>query len=194
MVLLIQIFEIKKKHQNLKNNDTKILEKYLKLSQLDEQEILIKEKTKKEGLDAKEVKSRLIQDGKNVVIKEEKRSFLYFLIASFKDEFILILLFLSLINFFLQDKLGSLIILIIALISALIRFVQDYSVDKFNQKLKSRIYSTTTVLRNNQELEVRVEDVVKGDIIKLNAGAIIPADLRIIEAKDLFLNESVFTG
>ena len=50
MVLLIQIFEIKKKHQNLKNNDTKILEKYLKLSQLDEQEILIKEKTKKEGL------------------------------------------------------------------------------------------------------------------------------------------------
>ena len=194
MVLLIQIFEIKKKHQNLKNNDTKILEKYLKLSQLDEQEILIKEKTKKEGLDAKEVKSRLIQDGKNVVIKEEKRSFLYFLIASFKDEFILILLFLSLINFFLQDKLGSLIILIIALISALIRFVQDYSVDKFNQKLKSRIYSTTTVLRNNQELEVRVEEIVKGDIIKLNAGAIIPADLRIIEAKDLFLNESVFTG
>lgn len=194
MVLLIQIFEIKKKHQNLKNNDTKILEKYLKLSQLDEQEILIKEKTKKEGLDAKEAKSRLVQDGKNIVIKEEKRSFLYFLIASFKDEFILILLFLSLINFFLQDKLGSLIILIIALISALIRFVQDYSVDKFNQKLKSRIYSTTTVLRNNQELEVRVEDVVKGDIIKLNAGVIIPADLRIIEAKDLFLNESVFTG
>ena len=123
-----------------KNNALIILEKYLKLSQLDEQEILIKEKTKKEGLDAKEAKSRLVQDGKNIVIKEEKRSFLYFLIASFKDEFILILLFLSLINFFLQDKLGSLIILIIALISALIRFVQDYSVDKFNQKLKSRIY------------------------------------------------------
>lgn len=191
---MIQIFEIKKKKKNLKNNDVKILEKYLSISCLKEHEVLLKYHSKKEGIDFKEAKERLITDGKNIVIREEKRSFLSFLIASFKDEFILILLFLSLINFFLHDKLGAFIILVIALISALIRFVQDYSVDKFNQKLKSKIYSTTTVLRNNQELEIRVEDVVKGDIVKLNAGAIIPADLRIIEAKDLFLNESVFTG
>ena len=191
---MIQIFDIKRKTKNLKNNDLKILEKYLSISNQKDEEDLKQYKTTKEGLSAKEAKERLAKDGKNIVIKEEKKSIIYFLFNSLKDEFIIILICLAIINFLLQDKLGSLIIFIIALISALIRFVQDYSIDKFNRKLKSSIYSTTTVLRNGQELEIKVDDVVKGDIVKLNAGAIIPADLRIIEAKDLFLNESVFTG
>lgn len=194
MIVLIQIFDIKRKKKTLKNNDLKILEKYLSISKQEDQEVFKQYNTNIEGLNSKEVKERLEKEGKNIVIKEEKKSMFYFLLNSFKDEFIIILICLAIINFFLQDKLGSLIILIIALISALIRFFQDYSVDKFNHKLKSSIYSTTTVLRNHQEVEIKVDDVVKGDIVKLNAGAIIPADLKIIEAKDLFLNESVFTG
>lgn len=191
---MIQIFDIKRKKKTLKNNDLKILEKYLSISKQEDQEIFKQYNTNIEGLNSKEAKERLEKEGKNIVIKEENKSMFYFLLNSFKDEFIIILICLAIINFLLQDKLGSLIILIIALISALIRFVQDYSVDKFNHKLKSSIYSTTTVLRNHQEVEIKVDDVVKGDIVKLNAGAIIPADLKIIEAKDLFLNESVFTG
>ena len=191
---MIQIFDIKRKKKTLKNNDLKILEKYLSISKQEDQEIFKQYNTNIEGLNSKEAKERLEKEGKNIVIKEENKSMFYFLLNSFKDEFIIILICLAIINFFLQDKLGSLIILIIALISALIRLVQDYSVDKFNHKLKSSIYSTTTVLRNHQEVEIKVDDVVKGDIVKLNAGAIIPADLKIIEAKDLFLNESVFTG
>ena len=191
---MIQIFDIKRKKKTLKNNDLKILEKYLSISKQEDQEVFKQYNTNIEGLNSKEAKERLEKEGKNIVIKEEKKSMFYFLLNSFKDEFIIILICLAIINFFLQDKLGSLIILIIALISALIRFFQDYSVDKFNHKLKSSIYSTTTVLRNHQEVEIKVDDVVKGDIVKLNAGAIIPADLKIIEAKDLFLNESVFTG
>ena len=150
--------------------------------------------SKVQGLNDNEVKIRLSKNGKNIVIKDDKKSPLYFLLMSFKDEFIIILLFLSLINFLLGDTLGSLIIVVIGIISALIRFFQDYSVYKFNRKLKSKIYSTVNVLRNNEEKEVKVENVVIGDIIKLNAGTIIPADLRIIDSKDLFLNESVFTG
>ena len=191
---MIQIFDIKRKKKTLKNNDLKILEKYLSISKQEDQEVFKQYNTNIEGLNSKEAKERLEKEGKNIVIKEEKKSMFYFLLNSFKDEFIIILICLAIINFFLQDKLGSLIILIIALISTLIRFFQDYSVDKFNHKLKSSIYSTTTVLRNHQEVEIKVDDVVKGDIVKLNAGAIIPADLKIIEAKDLFLNESVFTG
>ena len=191
---MIQIFDIKRKKKTLKNNDLKILEKYLSISKQEDQEVFKQYNTNIEGLNSKEAKERLEKEGKNIVIKEENKSMFYFLLNSFKDEFIIILICLAIINFLLQDKLGSLIILIIALISALIRFVQDYSVDKFNHKLKSSIYSTTTVLRNHQEVEIKVDDIVKGDIVKLNAGAIIPADLKIIEAKDLFLNESVFTG
>ena len=190
---MIQIFDIKKR-KNLKNNDTEIFDNYVNLSQLSNEEILKKYNTNLEGLTTKQIKNLLVQNGKNVVVKDDKKSPLYFLMQSFKDEFIIILIVLAIINLFLKDKLGSLIIILIALISALIRFFQDYSVYKFNRKLKKSIYSTVFVIRNNQEVEVKVEDVVVGDIVKLNAGTIIPADIKILSSKDLFLNESVFTG
>ena len=190
---MIQIFDIKKE-KSLKMNDSEMLKKYMDESILNNEELMKKYNSKVQGLNDNEVKIRLSKNGKNVVIKDDKKSPLYFLLMSFKDEFIIILLFLSLINFLLGDTLGSLIIVVIGIISALIRFFQDYSVYKFNRKLKSKIYSTVNVLRNNEEKEVKVENVVIGDIIKLNAGTIIPADLRIIDSKDLFLNESVFTG
>ena len=190
---MIQIFDIKKE-KSLKTNDSEMLKKYMDESILNNEELMKKYNSQVQGLNDNEVKIRLSKNGKNVVIKDDKKSPLYFLLMSFKDEFIIILLFLSLINFLLGDTLGSLIIVVIGIISALIRFFQDYSVYKFNRKLKSKIYSTVNVLRNNEEKEVKVENVVIGDIIKLNAGTIIPADLRIIDSKDLFLNESVFTG
>ena len=190
---MIQIFDIKKE-KSLKMNDSEMLKKYIDESILNNEELMKKYNSKVQGLNDNEVKIRLSKNGKNVVIKDDKKSQLYFLLMSFKDEFIIILFFLSLINFLLGDTLGSLIIVVIGIISALIRFFQDYSVYKFNRKLKSKIYSTVNVLRNNEEKEVKVENVVIGDIIKLNAGTIIPADLRIIDSKDLFLNESVFTG
>ena len=190
---MIQLFDIKKR-KNLKNNDTEIFDNYIKISQLSNEEILKKYNTNLEGLTTKQIKNLLVQNGKNVVVKDDKKSSLYFLMQSFKDEFIIILIVLAIINLFLKDKLGSLIIILIALISALIRFFQDYSVYKFNRKLKKSIYSTVFVIRNNQEVEVKVEDVVVGDIVKLNAVTIIPADIKILSSKDLFLNESVFTG
>ena len=98
------------------------------------------------------------------------------------------------INFSLGDKLGSLVIVLIAIISMLIRVLEDYSAYKFNKKLRSKIVSTTKVIRDNKELEIKVENVVVGDIISLNAGSIIPADCIVVNSKDLFVNESVFTG
>ena len=76
----------------------------------------------------------------------------------------------------------------------LIKVLEDYSVYKFNKKLRSKIVSTTKAIRDNKELEIKVENVVIGDIISLNAGSIIPADCIVINSKDLFVNESVFTG
>ena len=191
---MIRIFDIKKAKKDLKSNDVNIFNNYISLSKMSNDSILEKYKSNLDGLKDSEVKKRLDSNGKNVVIKEDNKNILYFLIESFKDEFIIILLFLAVINFFLGDKLGSLIIVFIAIISSLIRFFQDYSVYKFNKKLKNSIYSTVNVLRNGKEKEVKVEDVVVGDIVNLNAGTIIPADLKILECRDLFINESVFTG
>ena len=74
------------------------------------------------------------------------------------------------------------------------RFFQNYSIYKFNQKLKQSVVSKCLVVRNNKEIEINITDIVVGDIVKLNAGSIIPADIKLIEAKDLFINQSAYTG
>ena len=177
-----------------KINDILILKDYNEISKLTTEEILTKYHTKEEGLTNKEAQKRLNNNGKNIVIKEVNRSIFYFIFNSLKEEFIIILLVLAVINFSLGDKLGSLVIVLIAIISMLIRVLEDYSVYKFNKKLRSKIVSTTKVIRDNKELEIKVENVVIGDVISLNAGSIIPADCIVVNSKDLFVNESVFTG
>ena len=177
-----------------KIDDILILKDYNEISKLTTEEILTKYHTKEEGLTNKEAQKRLNSNGKNIVIKEVNRSIFYFIFNSLKEEFIIILLVLAVINFSLGDKLGSLVIILIAIISILIRVLEDYSAYKFNKKLRSKIVSTTKVIRDNKELEIKVENVVVGDVISLNAGSIIPADCILINSKDLFVNESVFTG
>lgn len=177
-----------------KINDILILKDYNEISKLTTEEILTKYHTKEEGLTNKEAQKRLNNNGKNIVIKEVNRSIFYFIFNSLKEEFIIILLVLAVINFSLGDKIGSLVIVLIAIISILIRVLEDYSAYKFNKKLRSKIVSTTKVIRDNKELEIKVENVVIGDVISLNAGSIIPADCIVINSKDLFVNESVFTG
>ena len=191
---MIQLFEIKKKVKQMKNTDKELLEEYTKISNKNKEDILKEYNTKEEGLTQKEYEKRYEQNGPNIVVKNEKKSWLEFFIKSFNDKFIYILLLLAIIDFALSDKLGAGIIVGIAVVSAFIKFCQNYSTYKFNQKLKAQIYSSTNVVRSGKEKEVRVENIAIGDIIKLNAGSIIPADVILIESKDLFLNQSVFTG
>lgn len=196
---MIKLFLIKNKFKNKKfisNKDNEILENYKTFSRKDISDILEEFITDKEsGLTIKEASKRLDLDGENIVVKDEKHSWFYFFIDSFKDKFIFILIILALINKFVgKDNLGTIIILAIGFVSAMIKFFQNYSTYKFDQTLKSKMFSTVSVVRNQKEQNIRTENVVKGDIIHLNAGSIIPADVRIIENKDLFLNQSVFTG
>ena len=194
---MIKLFEIKNKIKNKKilKEDTKIIEKYKEILSKSKEEVLKEYSTNIEkGLAKKEAEKRLEQDGENVVIQEKKRSWLYFFLKAFQDKFIYILVILSIINYFASDdKIGTIIILGIGLISAIIKFAQNYSTYRFNQKLKSELFTTATVLREEEET-VRVENVVKGDIVHLNAGSMIPADVMILESKDLFINQAVFTG
>lgn len=190
---MIKLFEIKNK--KVDKQDTELLEKYKKiLSQSKEQVIKQFSTSYQNGLTTKEAEKRLEQNGENVVIQEKKRNWLYFFIKSFEDKFIYILIILSIINYFAsKDTIGTIIILCIGIISAIIKFVQNYSTYRFNQKLKAELFTTATVLREKEEI-VKVEKIVRGDIVHLNAGTMIPADVMILESKDLFINQAVFTG
>ena len=167
---------------------------YLELSKLDDKEIFKIYDTNIKGLSKEEANIRLDKYGKNIPNNTKEKTILYFIFESFKDKFILILFLLALVNYITGDKLGSIIIILIALVSAFIRFMQDYSTYKFNKKLKEEIRIFTDVIRNGKQKEIRQENVVVGDIITLSAGSVVPADLYIFDSKDLFINQSIFTG
>ena len=167
---------------------------YNQITKMNKEKVLTLFKTNEQGLNENEVNERIKTFGENIATNSKKKTPLYFIIEGFKDKFVLILLLLAVIDFITDDKIGACIILGITLISVLIRFTQDYSTYKFNEKLKSQIRIFTDVIRNNKQKEIRQEKVVYGDIITLSAGSVIPADLYLFESKDLFINQSSFTG
>lgn len=171
-----------------------IFKEYKKLVKLSNDELLDKYDSSIEGLSLKEVIKRREAYGKNILKEEKKKSILSFIIDSFKDPFIYILIVLAVINFSLGDRLGSLIIILLAIISSTIRLVQDYSAYKFDLKLKSKLFTVISTIRDNKVKDINIKDIVPGDIIELNAGSIIPSDVILLEVKDLFINQSIFTG
>lgn len=167
---------------------------YQELSKKSKEEIMSLFNTGEEGLSKEEVKERLEKYGENIATNKKKKTPLFFIIESLKDKFVLILILLAAIDFMTDDKLGAMIILGITIISVIIRFTQDYSTYLFNERLQEKIRIFTDVIRGNKQKEIRQEKVVVGDIITLSAGSVIPADLYLFEAKDLFINQSSFTG
>ena len=167
---------------------------YYDLSNMSSEEIFSTFKTSRDGLLEQDVEERLDLYGENVPFDNQKKGAFYFIIDSFKDKFIMILMVLALINYFTGDKIGSIIIVVISVISALISFFQNYSTYKFNLKLKEKIKIFTDVIRGGKQKEIRQEKVVLGDVITLSAGSVVPADLYLIQTKDLFINQASFTG
>ncbi len=168
--------------------------KYNQVSQKTKEEVLKIVKSKETGLSSSEAKKRLEKNGKNITTATKKRGWLYFLLQSFKDKFIMILLVLAVIDYISGDTTGTFIIIGISIASAILRFSQDYSTYKFNEKLKEKIKATADVIRNNKLSNIFADNLVIGDIVTLSAGSVIPADIMLINSKDLFINQSVFTG
>lgn len=167
---------------------------YKDIVALSEGELLKTFETSREGLSNDEVKLRQEKYGLNSVKDHDKHSVWYFLLGSFRDEFIIVLLLLAVVSFILQDSLGAMIIIVLALISAGIRFVQDYSAYRASEALKTMVHTHVDVRRNHEMVEVNLEDLVIGDIVELASGSLVSADLFIIDNKDLFISQSIFTG
>ena len=167
---------------------------YRDISSKSKEEVMELFKTNEHGLNNNKVSDRLERYGENIATNRKKKTPIFFIVEALKDKFVLILILLAAIDFITDDKIGAIIILGITLISVIIRFSQDYSTYKFNEKLKEKIRIFTDVIRDDKQKEVRQEKIVYGDIITLSAGSVIPADLYLFESKDLFINQSSFTG
>lgn len=132
--------------------------------------------------------------GRNSLAKKKKNSALVFFVSQFKNPLVLILLFAVLISAFLQEWVDAIIITIIVFGSAILTFAQEYSASNAIEKLQASVQIKCTVLRDGKEAVIPTENVVPGDVVKLSAGSLIPADGVLIEADDFFVNQAVLTG
>ena len=163
------------------------------------------------GLDMEEVSVSRARYGSNKVTHEKKKSLLRRLADAFINPFTAILFFLALVSTMTDmvfpyfslfgsapegfDCLTAVIILTMVVISGTLRFVQESRSGNAAERLLAMITTTCTVTRRNQEkAEIPMDELVVGDIVHLSAGDMIPADVRILEAKDLFISQSSLTG
>ncbi|TPG88823.1 magnesium-translocating P-type ATPase [Brevibacillus laterosporus] len=146
------------------------------------------------GLSEPEVNERLNQYGKNQIAHEKQPAWYIQLLSCFKNPFILILLGLDIFSYFSDDLEAAIIISTMVSISVLITFTQEFRSIRTAEKLKAMVKTTATVTRLSTKQEIDMERLVPGDMIHLSAGDLVPADVRILFSKDLFVSESALTG
>lgn len=146
------------------------------------------------GLGSTEAGKRAESNGKNRLRPSIETAWLPILFSQFKSPIIIILLFAAALSFFLSSPVDAIIIVAIVLISGLLGFWQEHGAANAVKKLLNMVRVKATVFRDGTASEIPLEDVVPGDIVLLSAGGIIPGDCRILDSKDLFVNEATLTG
>ena len=160
-------------------------------------------KTSALGLVDDQVEENRDAYGENVITKGQEDYMIKKIYESIINPFTVILLVIALVSFITnvwlakpgeQDPTTSIIIVTLVLISGGIRFIQELRSDKAASNLSRMIVNTATVLRDGSEQEIPIDEIVVGDVIKLSAGDMIPADVVLIDSRDFFVQQSGLTG
>ena len=164
-------------------------------------EFLKENNFKKRGLTTSEARNNFAKYGKNEMKQKKPKRWYNYLLESLFSTFNLILLGIVLVLFYTDVLLTEppnyaniIVILILITASTLLEFVEVFRSNKAAEKLKSLVSARTDVVRNGKETKIPSSEVTVGDVVVLSAGDLIPADLRIIESTDLYVNQSSLTG
>ena len=174
---------------------------YGKEATLKKEEFLATYKVKESGISSQEAEYKLKKYGTNEIKQgKPKKWYNYFfesLFTPFNSILIVIALVLTYTDVYLSatpNYSSIIVITILVLVSTFLDFIEEFKSNSAAEKLKQLVATTTTVIRDGKEINIPMKDVVLGDIVILSAGSMIPADLRIIEAKDLYVGQSSLTG
>ncbi len=153
----------------------------------------------KTGLSAEEVKRRLEKFGPNQLVSKKRKTFIKMFFEQFKSFMIIVLLIAAIISGVVgvyegEGLLDTFVILGILIVNAFIGAIQERKAESSLEALKNMAAPVTKVMRNGEIFEIHSSDLVPGDVVILETGAIIPADLRLIEAINLKIQESALTG
>ena len=166
----------------------------LEKARSDTDTVLKELKSQLSGLSTDEAASRSKQYGLNTIAREKHQSVLMRLLANFKNPLVILLLVLGIVSYLTGDLRAMIVIFVMVLMGVVLRFFQELRADNAAEKLKAMVTTTATVVRDGKDVEVPLKELVPGDIIRLAAGDMIPADVRVLSAKDLFLNQAALTG
>jgi Mg2+-importing ATPase len=148
----------------------------------------------KAGLTSDEAHRRLDEYGSNEPARAKRTTAIVQILIFLVNPLVIILLIASVISAFLGELINSTIIAAMVLVSVALNFVQTYRSQRAADRLRAQVALTATALRDGAWAEVRRREIVPGDIIHLSAGDLVPADARLIQAKDLHMNEAALTG
>lgn len=146
------------------------------------------------GLDGKEVAKRLKHLGPNQLISAPKDPPWVMFLNQFKDFMVLVLLAATIISGFLQEWADAITIMIIVVVNALLGFIQEFRAEKSMEALKQLTAPEAKVVRNGQQKKIPAAELVPGDVVFLESGDKVPADLRLLEAINMEVEESALTG
>jgi Mg2+-importing ATPase len=163
-------------------------------SSLPAEKILKNLQTSKNGLSEHEAKKRLTLYGRNVIAEKKEINVILEFLSHFKSPLIIILLFAAGISAYFGESTNALIVGVMVLVSVILDFFEEHSANNAAEKLKEKVSSTATVIRAGVKKEIKASEICQGDIIFLSSGDLIPADARVIEADDFFVNQSALTG
>jgi Mg2+-importing ATPase len=147
-----------------------------------------------DGLSAEEAEKRIGQYGRNELAPRRVRSPVVSFLMLLAGPLDLVLIAAGAVSAFFGETSGAIIIGIMVLTSAILEFVQEYTSEQAAQRLARQVAVTATVLRDGAPTEIHMAEVVPGDVIYLSVGDIIPADARVLSAKDFFVHQAALTG
>ena len=187
----------------LKNEkeEVDILKLYGQDCTMSTEDFIKKYKVKESGLSTGEASYKRKKFGTNEIKQAKPKKWYHYFLESLFTPFNCILLGIIFIliytDIYLPDKpsyANIIVIIILVIASTLLDFIEEYRSNKAAEKLKQIVETTTTVIRNGKEVKIPIKNVTIGDTVILSAGSMIPADLRIIESKDLYVGQSSLTG
>jgi len=153
------------------------------------------------GLSSQQAQEMIAKNGVNQVSQSKPKKWYNYFFESLFSSFNTILLGISLVLLYTDVVIPEtpsyaniIVILVLVIASTLLEFFEEFRSNRAAEKLKELVGTTTLVLRNDKEIKIPIHNITIGDVVLLSSGSMIPADLRIIEAKDLYVGQSSLTG
>src|SRR5579859_1142173 len=157
-------------------------------------EVLQTLETRLTGLTGDEAQTRLKTYGLNEVAREKRLTPLNRLYHVVKNPLVVLLSILALISVATGDLRAAIVIMVMVLLGVVLRYVQEAQADDSAEKLRALVTTMVTARRDDKDQDIRLEQLVPGDLIHLAAGDMVPADVRILSSRDLFVNQATLTG